>query len=137
MSVSINYLAVIVSAVAAMGIGFAWYSKSLFGKRWMKLVGLSEAELEKRKKEMGPKYGLMAVSALVMAYVLTHIVYYTGATTISGGMQAGFWVWLGFVATTSLGDVIFVGRPRDLYLINVGYHLVTLLAMGSILAVWA
>ena len=34
---TINYIAVLVSAVIGMAIGALWYSPLLFGKIWMKL----------------------------------------------------------------------------------------------------
>ena len=38
--VPVNYLAIIVSAVLMMVIGYVWYGP-LFGKRWATLMGLS------------------------------------------------------------------------------------------------
>ena len=52
------------------------------------------------------------------------------------GAQTGFWLWLGFVVTTNLETVLFENRPLGLYLISNGYHLVGMLGMGALLAVW-
>ena len=52
------------------------------------------------------------------------------------GMQAGFWVWLGFIATTMIGIVLWEIKPVKLYLLIVAYYLISLLVMGSILALW-
>ena len=52
-------------------------------------------------------------------------------------MQTGFWLWLGFVATTQLSTVIFEERNFGLYLLNVGYQLVACLVCGAVLAVWS
>jgi hypothetical protein len=52
------------------------------------------------------------------------------------GMKTAFWVWLGFVATTSATNAIFAGRSRNLWVIDSGYFLVALLLNGWILAVW-
>lgn len=71
-----------------------------------------------------------------MAYVLAHIVDYANATTIMAGMQTGFWIWFGFVATTSAGTNLWEGKGWDLWLINNGNYLLTLMAMGAILAVY-
>jgi hypothetical protein len=35
----INYLAVIVAAVVAFGLGALWYAPPVLGKRWMQLTG--------------------------------------------------------------------------------------------------
>ena len=44
---NVNYLSVIAAAVAAMILGFVWYSQPLFGGLWTKIIGkehLSSAE---------------------------------------------------------------------------------------------
>ena len=131
--VHINFLAVLAAAVANMIIGSIWYSPGVFGKIWMGLIG---KRVEDMKGRAGPAYAAAFVVALILAYVLAHFVGYTQAYSLGQGIQLGFWVWLGFVATTSTGDYIFAGRPRQLYFINNGYHLVTLLVNGALLAAW-
>lgn len=135
--VTINYLAVIVAAIASMVIGMAWYSPMLFGKQWMELIGISVKDMEAAKKKgMSKTYALAFVSSLVMAYVLAHFVDYAMASSLADGAMAGFWVWLGFVATVSLSSVLWDCKPWKLYFINVGYHLVQLVVMGEILTLW-
>lgn len=136
--VEINYLAVLVSAIVAMGLGAWWYSPAGFGKLWMQLSGLSEAELERAKQPgMGKKYAAAFLGSLVTAYVLAHFVDYTQATTAAQGMQTGFWSWLGFVATVTLGTVLWENKPLKLYALNNAYQIISLMLMGAILAVWA
>ena len=132
--VSVNLVAVVIAAVANMAIGFLWYSMSVFGKPWMKLLGLTKEDLEKAKREMGPKYGIMVVASLVMACILAGIVGLAGSNTLVGGAKVGFAVWLGFVATIGLNSYIFESKPINLYFINVGYYLVALVVQGVILA---
>lgn len=129
----VNYLAIIVAGVASMIIGYVWYGP-LFGKNWMKLVGISQQDIEAGKKEMPKTYGLMYVSSIVMAYVLAVFIYYAAATDIVSGAMVGFWAWLGFVATVMSGSVLFEKRPVNLYYLNAGYNLVTLVVMGAIIA---
>lgn len=131
--VDVNLMAVLVCGIASMVIGFVWYSKALFGNTWMKLSGVSEADMKKANSNMPMLYGTMFIASLVMAYVLAHFAKYAGALTLTDGMVAGFWAWLGFVATTMLTNVLYEGKPVKLYLINAGYQLVTLVVMGMIL----
>ena len=138
LNVNVNYVAVLVAAIVQMVVGALWYSPLLFGKMWMKLSGLTQKQLEEAKKKgMGKSYTLMFLGTLVMSYVLAHFVTYTGATTFVLGMQTGFWIWLGFLATTTMGMVLWDNKPWSLYVLNNGYHLVVLLLMGGILAVWS
>lgn len=135
--VPVNYLAVLLSAIAAMVLGFLWYSMALFGKPWMKEVGLTEEKVKAHQKKMGPMYALMMVSALVMAFILSHVVefshsYFPEYTKLMSGLFSGFWMWLGFVATYALSMVIFEGRSWKWFGISAGYYLVSLLIMGLI-----
>ena len=132
----INYLAVLVSAVAGFVIGALWYSV-LFGKAWMKLSGMDKKKIEKEKKKgMAKSYAAGFAVLVVMAFVLAHFVDMAEAATVLEGAQAGFWAWLGFVATIMLNKVLWEGKPFKLYLLDAAHYLVVLLAMGSILAVW-
>lgn len=131
--VDINYMAVVVGFIAAMVIGSVWYAKPVFGKKWMQLMNFSDADM---KNGAGRAMTIMAVLALLMSYVLAHIVTYAQATTFFEGVQSGFWVWLGFVFTAILGNGVFEQRKPATMFIYLGNSLLTLLVVGGILAVW-
>ncbi len=140
--ISINYLAVVVAALIHMGVGFAWYSPILFLKPWMKLIG--NPKPEDMQKSSGRAIAGAVGASVVMAYVLAHIVKYIliasvqtsgAANSVVVGLQSGLWLWLGFVATTSITTVLFEKRPFKLYALSVGYELVSLLLMGVAIAV--
>lgn len=131
--VPINYVAVLIAAILAMVTGSVWYSKAVFGKQWMKLTGVTEADAKKGNMPM--LYGTMFVGTLVEAYVLAHFIHYAGAYSLVNGIKTGVWAWLGFVITTSLANSIFERRPTKLLYINAGYALVNLMIMGAVLAV--
>ncbi len=136
MVVVINYLSVLVAAVVGFVIGSLWYTV-LFGKVWMKLMEFSPKQLAKNKKKgmMGSMI-FMFISILVMAYVVDYLLIYTGGVNMTAGAMLGFWVWLGFVATTMTGQVLWEGKSWKLYFINVAHYLVVLIVMGAILAAW-
>jgi hypothetical protein len=136
LSMNVSWLGVLIAAAASFAIGMFWYSPAGFGKQWMKLVGLSTADMEKAKKKgMGKTMGMAAVTQLVTAFVLAHFVIFTGSTSWLDGAQTGFWLWLGFMATKSLGMVLWENKPKELYFLNIGHDLVGMLVMGAILAV--
>lgn len=134
--ISVNLWAVLVSAIASMVIGSLWYSV-LFGKVWINLMGFTEKSMkEAKEKGMTKSYLIMFVCSLITAYVLAHFAKYAGSVGVLGGLQLGFWVWLGFFATTLISTVLWEGKPVKLYLINVSHYLVTLVVMSIILSVW-
>ncbi len=134
--VTINYLAVLVAALSSMVIGFLWYSPILFGKPWMKLMGWNEKMMKDKSSKMGPAYLVMLISSLVMAYVLAHFINFLAVKTWSDALMLAFWAWLGFIVTNGTSAVIWEGKPIKLFLINVFYCLVDLMAMALILTYW-
>ncbi len=137
--VGINPWAVLVSAIAAMVIGFLWYSPILFANPWMRLMGFDpndKAKIAEMQRGAGKIYGLAFVASLVSAVVLAKIIAVTSVVTIPYGMKVGFAVWLGFVTTVQLTGALFGRQSTRLYVINTGYQLVCYLVMGAILAQW-
>ena len=132
----INYLAVLVAAVVHFMIGGLWYGL-IFGNTFIKLIGWSPEKLAQvAGQSHGKEYLFAFLTSLVLVYVLAHFVQYTKARNAADGMQTGFWLWLGFVATTQLSAVVFEERSWGLYLLNIGYQFVACLVAGAILAVW-
>ena len=134
--VTLNYLAILVAALASMVIGFVWYSPVLFGKPWMKLMGWNEHTMKEKSSKAGPAYIMMLVSSLVMAYVLAHLVRFLDAKTWQDALMIAFWTWLGFIVTTGSSAVIWEGKPVNLFMINVFYSLADVAAMAVILTYW-
>lgn len=134
--VSINLWAVIAATVLNMAIGTAWYGP-LLGKPWMKFVGMSPQKLEAAKKKgMGKTMGTALFASFVMAYILALMIGWLGVTGSGEGLKVGAWIWLGFLATTQIDVVLWEDRPRELYLINTSYRLVSLALMGAMLGAW-
>lgn len=133
LDISINYLAVIVATIVIIVLGAVWYMPAVFGKHWMELAGLSQTA---PKQSMLRSYAVTAGTTLLMVYVMAHIIEFAGANSATTGSQTAFWVWLGFVATTSAINYNFEQRPWPLYWLVNAHHLVTFIVAGIILAVW-
>lgn len=119
-----SWLAVIVAVVANMVLGFLWYGP-LFGKAWMAAVGKKEEELT----QSPTMYLIPIITTLVGAIVLWNVMAATGLS----GVMAAFWMWLGFIALTSLTNHIFRGGSTTLWAIESLNHLVGFGLTGLIL----
>jgi hypothetical protein len=131
--IPIHFFAVLGAAVAKMALGALWYSPALFVKPWMKMSGVTEEQL---KQGMGKALAVDFVGSFLMAFVLVHAIRYAEATSVLPGLAVGFLNWLGFVAVATIGSVTYERKPFNLFLLNNGYLLISLLVMGAILAVW-
>lgn len=121
METAVNWVAVAVSMVAAVGIGFLWYGP-LFGKMWMKESGI---HMPDKTPNMTKPIVISLVGALFLAYVMS---------VKGAGLENAFWYWLGFVAPVMLSFVAWEGKSWKLFAIQGGYWLVTLLVSGVVIA---
>jgi hypothetical protein len=132
----VNLTAVLAAAVAAFIVGFLWHGP-IFGKLWMDLMGVSEAEVKAAKaKGMGAMLPHMIgalLQQIVLAFVLAYLGYLTTSESISEMMVLAAWVWLGFIVTVQLNAVLWEKRKPALYFLNIVYHLVSLLVVAAVL----
>ncbi|TSC68273.1 MAG: hypothetical protein G01um101466_499 [Parcubacteria group bacterium Gr01-1014_66] len=136
MFISINYLAVCAAALSTIIVGALWYGP-LFGKIWISLMGFTPKHMEELKKRgAGKSYALAFIGSLVMAYVLAHFTSIWETIGIGDAFQLAFWIWLGFIATTTLGSVLWEGKSWKLYLLNIAHQFLSLFVMTSILTLW-
>jgi len=131
--IPIHIAPLLAAALTRMIIGALWYSPMLFLHAWHRVSGVSEAEMN---AGIARAVVIDLIGSLIMAFVLLHAVKYAGAATAAQGMAVGFFNWLGFVAVVTIGTVTYLRKPFQLFLIQNGYLLLSLLAMGAILAVW-
>jgi hypothetical protein len=136
---SLNWLAVFAAAVAAMIIGFIWYSPLLFAKAWVREMGYDindKAKMEEMRKSAGPAYAGSFVAGFISAFTLALILHGLRAEDLHFGLMAGFHIWLGFVATVQFTGALFAKQSMKLFAINTGYQLVCYLVMSAILTAW-
>lgn len=127
--IELDAVRIIGGALAFFIAGAIWYAPQVMGNRWLELIG-------KPMEELGDaRTGMMTtgVAALVMSFIMAHVVAFTSATNWQLGAEAGFWMWLGFMAT-DVGIYGFEGRDWKLWPIDKFWMLFGLLAMGAIIA---
>ncbi len=131
---AVNLLAVLVAVVLSMAVGAVWYSPLAFAKPWMRLVGLTDKDL--KKDGAWVNYLITFIGLVLMALVLSLFLNLLGVSNVVEGLKVGFFVWSGFVATTSLTNALFSQKPLKLYLLENGHHLAVILVMSAILSAW-
>ena len=129
-------MSIVLAAFASIVIGSLWYSPLLFGKIWMMEKGIKMPEKmdAAAKKMMIKSYGLQLVASLLTAFVLSSIAKYGGASTFGKGAWVGFFAWLGFSLTSTMGNLAWEGKLTKSTMINVAHNLVSYVAMGAIVA---
>jgi hypothetical protein len=127
-----NYLAVLVAAVAEFVVSAVWYT--VFGNAWMELHDVDSATAA----NMGISAWTMLFvigQSLVVAFVLAYFVGHLGIVDWKGAAGLGALVWV-FPAMILLGSIVHENVPLMLAAIHAGDWLVKLLLMTVILGVW-
>jgi len=138
---SINWLAVVACVLASMIIGSIWFSPKVFYPAWMKAIEKIDNN-DPNDQNMGPVIRIFGftilaslVQAIFMALMVNAMGSMSGGATLGSGALAGFLLWLGFVAPSSLTNKLFAERVKAWYY-EAGNHLVTFVVMGAILGAW-
>ena len=124
----INWLAVVLGAVAFFLVGVIWYGM-VFGKAWQKAAGLSDEQL--KRGNMGLIFGLAFIAELMIALTLGHSIARSGASDRAVMMMA-----VGFGATIMVPAIginyLFMRKTLTLFLIDAGHFIVGMAAMGGV-----
>ncbi len=123
----INYLAILVAAVAGFAWGAAYYMT--LSKQWLAAVGKVESN-----KSPTP-FIISFVALLVMGWVLAGTLGHLGAgqITVKNGIISGAFIWLGFVLTTVFVNNAYQGRKYMLSVIDSLHWLGALVIQGVVI----
>lgn len=125
----INWIAVIVAAIATFVVGGLWYSPLLFAKSWQREAGVSDEALSGGNMAtiFAGAFVLMLLASLVFALFLGR------QQGLVFGFGAGFAAGLFWVAGAFGVNYLFERRSVKLWLINGGYNVVAFTVIGSII----
>lgn len=129
----LNWLAVVAATVAAMVIGSVWYTPQIFGRAWMKSIGMKEKDA--MNGSMKPIV-VAVVSSFVTAAALGVLLHVLALTTVLQGATFGALVAVALLGANKVMQAQFEQRPLMYNVVTTSADVVTLAVMGAILAVW-
>jgi len=130
----INYLAVIIAAVAAWLVSAGWYMS--LGRVYQAALGKTaeQCQLEMKKPGAFLPFIYAFVANIIIAWMLAGLLGHLGVgqVTLQNGVVSAAFLWFGFILTTLFVNYSFHGRNMRLILIDLGNWLLVLLVMGAI-----
>jgi len=126
-----NYLAILLAALAAFGWGAAYYMT--LSKQWLTAVGMSKEQMETNRTAV--PFIISFVALLVMGWVLAGTLGHLGPgqVTLKNGIISALFLWLGFVVTTIFVNNAYPGRKYSLSVIDSIHWLGVLVIEGAII----
>lgn len=133
----INFMAVLMAALANFLLGLLWYSPFVVGCAWMVQMNLKGEDIDKLKGRIPIKSLGSFVCAYISAVMMTILIKVMGASNLISGINLGLMIAVGFVLTSILNNNFFEDRPIKLFLITAGHYLLVFTVMGAILGAWS
>jgi Protein of unknown function (DUF1761) len=130
----INWLAVLVAALAFFFLGAIWYS-ALFRDAWIKAVGVNMNDPNARKGIAGimiTSFVTILITSIGLALFINRI----GSGGWMTGLKVGLIAGICFCAASICNSYLYEKRPLALLLINSFYNIVGCVIAGIIISVW-
>ena len=129
-NLGVNYLAILVAAIAAVAIGVVYYGILGVGDRQSRMLGASVV----RPGPLQVATGLIV--SLVNASVIAVLSLSLGAASIGDAILLGAVVWLGFGATFKAAQVAFERRPWAVWVLQGVHDLIVEIVVAGIVTLW-
>lgn len=130
----VNWLAVLVAALAYFMLGAIWYS-ALFKQKW---AAYHKVEMSDPKAKTGIA-GLMTISFIITVLIclgLAILITRLGLYGALSGAKTGALTGLLFSAAAISMTYLYLMKPSGLHFIDGGYHVVGQIVAAIILASW-
>jgi hypothetical protein len=131
---SINYLAVVLGAVAFFAVGALWYTV-LFGKAWRAQMGITAEVIAAQRAKGGASMVtpmlVSLVAELMVSWMLGHQIARTDPSP-RVIMMFGFGFGAFLMAPAIAINYAYQGRSLKLFLIDAGHFLVGTAAMAAV-----
>ncbi len=135
MSVSVNYLAILVAAVVTFILGAIW-NGPLFGKATGVARGATAAEAAAARPSPGT-IAVIFVGLLLCAWALAVIGAYMHLNTWMLGLKLGLLAWAGFLLPPMMIlSAMDAAKKLMMFGISAGSWLITCVVAGIIVTVW-
>jgi hypothetical protein len=133
---NLNWLPVIIAAVAAWIFGAAYYS--MLCKAWLAAQGTTPEQTKaanagKSTAAKATPFVLSFIAEIVMAVAMSGILFHIGIYGLGAGLFSGAMIWVGFVLTTMVVNNAYTFRSAKLTAVDAGHWLGVLLIIGGIL----
>ncbi len=139
METKTNWLALIISIILCMGLGYLWYGV-LFTHQWMAGNGITMVDGVAMKNGTAmPMTNLPmivnTISLVVYAYLMNWLVNRSGSFTFQSGATVGAVVGIINFFRIYTGNR-FAGNPTSLSMIDGSYTLLIFIVIGAVIGGW-
>lgn len=127
-------IGVILSVIASIVIGGAWYSPFMFGRVWMDEIGLTEEKMKNMRTTPMQAISIAVILGALFAVCMNVLFSWLGVRTVPQGMAFAFASCLTFFVIPSLIHVVFEDTSRKAWAIYATHELLLSATIGAIVS---
>ena len=132
----LNWLAVVVAAIAFFALGALWYAPPVFGRAWERSSGIEIPE----GQQPGMAFYLGPLATCLLSTIATAMLaVVTGTDTFGEAIVLALVVGIGYAAAVAfVGGIFDTHKPQPMmwFAIFSGYQVVGLIIVATIVALW-
>ncbi|MBA4198753.1 MAG: hypothetical protein C0459_14485 [Chitinophaga sp.] len=131
---SVNWLHVLVAAVAYFMLGAIWYS-ALFQKQWIAMHKI-DVNAPDAKKGAGVIFGIGFLLTIVIVAGIAIFKTQVPAINLVGGIKLGLFASVVFCSPPLAMSHLYLKKPFALIAIDCAYHIIGSAIAGAIIGAW-
>lgn len=129
----VDWLQVAVGTVVYFGLGAIWFNQNVFGKHWMKEIGIDMNDTEGVNMPM--IFGGTFIVAFISMIVL-NILNYGPSPDMADSIINTVVLFAGFTLPISVMNMLYEQRSATFLAINSGYHFTGQVAGTILFVIW-
>jgi hypothetical protein len=125
--------AILLSAVLAFALGWAWYSPGVFGKEWQEAIGKREGDINENLAKYIVTFTGWVAAAFVYGFLISNVL----VDGIRDYIFLSFALWGAFMLPSKATAIIWGNFDTKLIWIDGGYQLAGYLIFAVVFALFA
>lgn len=128
---NVSIWVILISGVINMAGGMLWYGP-LFGKPWMKGMGIDPNDKEKIKemqKGSGTGYAFSLIFSLIFGYTTDLILNTLNLSNVFVALALVFIVYIGFSLSNTIKGILWGEISKSVFVINTGFEVFSVIAL--------
>jgi hypothetical protein len=127
---AVNHLAVLVTVVVQMAIGFVWYAEWAFGEIWMEGIGLDPATMGQPEAHVFP---VAILGSFAIGYGMAWLLGRLGVSGVGSSVRTGAIIGAVLVGTTLAVHHGFSGHSIPVMFVDAAKEIVTFALVAAVL----
>ncbi len=131
-------MTILLGAVILFVFGFLWYGP-VFGKHWVKMIGMTDAQIAEGKRKgmshMIPQMVIAFVLCLISASVLKYLIPNTGID-FSAFLKSITLIWFGFVLPLHMNGYLWEKKSLKLTMFNCAESILGFIVLAGVVYFW-